>query len=358
MATSFKTLNSNTDITYTRTKLHESVPITGTIVSGTYAGAHPNEENIKNYTHGMFQSIYDYPYLSSSANHIIDLTAGWVTDSLLSGSLLVDMREQKNDIYNELSQILAGYDSTGSINRLNVSGNFSSGIVLDNMNEVFAMNFARLLTKDEIQKQADGFTLTLGVSSSYADPFGKTLTVYDKDGPNGYFTNSPAGEYNVLYATGSGFPTASPKPCGLLFYQAGVAVLTASVFLSDFVEDCEMTSGGLLPLQLLVSSSISGACDAFRHRMQNVTFNNTTELNSTIYFCRLNNGDFNFSSNPTYLSASKMRVKEVAADNPVSYITTVGLYSEDNALLSVAKLSEPIKKTPSGELILRVRNDY
>ena len=119
-----------------------------------------------------------------------------------------------------------------------------------------------------------------------------------------------------------------------------------------------MTSAGLLPLPLLVSSSISGACDALRHRIQNISFNNTTELNSTIYFCRINNGDFNFSSNPTYLSASKMRVKEVAADNPVSYITTVGLYSEDNALLSVAKLSEPLKKTPAGELILRVRNDY
>tara|TARA_R100000995_G_C3484644_1_gene126439 strand:+ start:9850 stop:10923 length:1074 start_codon:yes stop_codon:yes gene_type:complete len=357
MATSFKTLNTNTDITNTRTKLHESIPLTGTIISGTY-GTFPNENNIKNYTHGMFQSVYDYPYLSSSANHIFDLTAGWVTDSLLSGSLVISMRDQKNDIYNELGQMLAGYDSTGSINRLNVSGNFTSGIAADNMNEVFVINFARLLTKDEIQKQADGFTAILGVSASFANPFAKTLTVFDKDGPNAYKTNSPAGEFNILYGTGSGFPGASPKPCGLVFYQAGVAVITASVFQPAFVEDCEMTSAGLKPLNLLVSSSISGACDAFRHRIQNISFNNTTELNSTIYFCRINNGDFNFSSNPTYLSASKMRVKEVSADNPVSYITTVGLYSEDNALLSVAKLSEPLKKTPAGELILRVRNDY
>ena len=357
MATSFKTLNTNTDITNTRTKLHESIPLTGTIISGTY-GTFPDETNVKNYTDGMFQSVYDYPYLSSSANHIFDLTAGWVTDSLLSGSLVIDMRDQKNDIYNEMSQMLAGYDSTGSINRLNVSGNFSSGFVTDNMNEIFVVNFARLLTKDEIQKQADGFTMILGAAEEYENPFAKTLTVYDKNGPNAYMTNSPAGEYNTLYGTGSGFPGSSPKPCGLVFYQAGVAVITASVFQSAFVEDCEMTSAGLLPLNILVSGSISGSCDALRHRIQNISFNNTTELNSTIYFCRINNGDFNFSSNPTYLSASKMRVKEVASDNPVSYITTVGLYSEDNALLSVAKLSEPLKKTPAGELILRVRNDY
>ena len=358
MTTSFKTLNTNTDITSTRTELHESIPLTGTIISGTY-GTFPNETNIKNYTHGMFQSVYDYPYLSSSANHIFDITAGWVTDSLLSGSLVIDMRDQKNDIYNEMSQMLAGYDSTGNINRLNVSGNFTSGVATDNMNEVFVINFARLLTKDEIQKQADGFTVILGAAEAYENPFAKTLTVYDKDGPNAYKTNSPAGEYNILYATGSGFPGSSPKPAGLIFYQAGVAVITASVFSTAFVEACEMNApSGLLINNALVSSSISGNADFYRHRIQNISFNNTTELNSTIYFCRINNGDFNFSSNPTYLSASKMRVKEVAADNPVSYITTVGLYSEDNALLSVAKLSEPIKKTPAGELILRVRNDY
>ena len=43
---------------------------------------------------------------------------------------------------------------------------------------------------------------------------------------------------------------------------------------------------------------------------------------------------------------------------PMSYVTTVGLYSPDNELLAVAKLSEPVKKTPINELNLRVRLDY
>ena len=62
MATSFKSLTNN-DVTSTRTLLHEAIPITGTIVSGTYQrGEGGTEENIKNYSHGMFQSVYDYPY--------------------------------------------------------------------------------------------------------------------------------------------------------------------------------------------------------------------------------------------------------------------------------------------------------
>ena len=87
-------------------------------------------------------------------------------------------------------------------------------------------------------------------------------------------------------------------------------------------------------------------------------FNNTTELNSTVYFCRANHNEFNYSSNPTYLSSSQIRVKESATDTPVAYITTVGLYSDDNELLAVAKLSEPLKKDPTNELTLRVRLDY
>ena len=76
MANIFKSLDPTTDKTTTRTLLHEAIPLTGSIVSGTYGNATSNEENIKNFAHGMFQSVYDYPYLSSSANHIFDVTVG------------------------------------------------------------------------------------------------------------------------------------------------------------------------------------------------------------------------------------------------------------------------------------------
>ena len=72
----YKNLNTSTDVVSSRTILHEAIPLTGTIISGTY-GTFPNEDNIKNFTHGMFQSVYDYPYLSSSANHIFDITIGY-----------------------------------------------------------------------------------------------------------------------------------------------------------------------------------------------------------------------------------------------------------------------------------------
>ena len=115
-----------------------------------------------------------------------------------------------------------------------------------------------------------------------------------------------------------------------------------------------------MPVAMALSqSAISGNADGIRTRLWNLSFNNTTELNSTIYFCRANTQDYNYSANPTYLTASKIRVKNNNPKaEPVSYITTVGLYSADNELLAVAKLSEPLKKSPSNEVTLRVRLDY
>ena len=80
---------------------------------------------------------------------------------------------------------------------------------------------------------------------------------------------------------------------------------------------------------------------------------------SPIYFCHLGANEFNYSSNPTYLTGSQIRVKNGQPSNsPLSYATTIGLYSSDNQLMATAKLSEPIKKTPANSLTFRVRLDY
>ena len=354
MANIFKTF-LNSDQISTRTLLHENIPITGSIVSGTYL-----DNNIKNYSHGLFQSVYDYPYLSASSNHIFDLTVGYHSDSALSGAANAQ-NSKKINIYNQMAQLLAGHDVTGSILKFDEDGDILAGGT--KLEECFFMNFSRLLSKDEIKKGS--FNLTLG-GTSYLEPFNSLLTITDSGAQNDFRVNSPVGEYGILSASvGGAYADAGANGlCGLLFYQAGIAVLTGSVFLTSAQENGKLTGSAIMNgaddnvNSLLRTTSISGACDAFRHRIYNLSFNNTTELNSTIYFCRINNNEFNYSANPTYLSGSKMVVKNNTLDAPVSYITTVGLYSSDNELLAVAKLSEPIKKDPTTELTLRVRLDY
>ena len=109
---------------------------------------------------------------------------------------------------------------------------------------------------------------------------------------------------------------------------------------------------------MIASGTNDEFANNFRKRVENISFNNTTELQSSIYFCRTGHNEFNYSGNPSYLSSSKIVVKDESTDTPISYITTVGLYSEENELLAVAKLSEPLRKTPETEYVLRVRLDY
>ena len=392
MALSYEPLNINTDVTNTKTMLHEVIPLTGTIVSGTY-GVWPNEGNIKNFSHGMFQSVYDYPYLSSSANHIFDITIGYDESSPLSSSANMQ-NSKKIALYNQFSQLLLGYDQVSGTVEV-----FESDLdITDNdrqMRECVFISFSRLLTKDQIKKGS--FTIQLG-SGSWAKPFeenestdfakGGILTLRDvsasTDGSG--VGQAIGGEYGVLYdITASADASVSGKQAGrygVVFYQAGIVVLTASLWdsraigrgsdpaggfggLVDFASGAATATGsdaGTGPAfnvyDTFRSASISGTCDAVRHRLFNLSYNNTTEINSTIYFCRMPVNKFNYSSNPTYTSASKMVIKNVASDLPITYVTTIGLYSSNNELLATAKLSEPLRKDPTNEITLRVRLDY
>jgi len=482
MASTFKTL-LNDDVVNTRTLLHEAIPISGTIVGKGVAAAGTNdntyqEKQIKTYTHGMFESTYDYPYLSSSANHIFDVTYGYT--SALSGTDNVQNAKKMN-IYNQFAQVLMGYDTSGSIRKFDSDGTLDDS--KNTMNSCFFLSFSRLLVKDEVKKGS--FTLKMYPSSSVdtlatdhgnANPAQAMLTLGDYGALNEYRT-SPAGDYGLIFTASTDAPghadadanAHNTKSVGLIFYQAGVMVLSSSFFqgatafgysgssatvnwgdgsatgkgtataalsnvaytanaaaarvftsnahpytTNDVVavsnddgtgldttgvapglykvtkidantfsltyadgtnsgsvvsgtnaNTCDFAVGVMDAMggagssnHALISGTIENLAKGFRQRWVDCDFQNTIELNSTIYFARVNHNEFNYSSNPTFVSGSKLVVKNTVDDLPVSYITTVGLYSPDNELLAVAKLSEPLRKDPNTELTLRVRLDY
>lgn len=336
----FKQLEEK-DMVSTRTLLHEAIPLTGTILSGTYADA-----NIKNPPHGMFQSVYDYSYLSSSANHIFDITVGVSADSLLS---VTEQPAKKKNIYNQMAQVLVGYDATGSILHFDQDGDLTGGTKYE---DVFIIPFSRLLVKDEIKKGT--FSLSLGANTAYSTALqANTIKVItDASGSDQYYVNSPVGEYGILYDD-----AVTPNKVGLLYYQAGIAVIGKEVF-DAATELVEGVTGPTARDDAYEGNTIEELADALRHRTQNIQFNNTTELNSTIYFCRANHNEFNYSTNPTYVDGSKIRVKVNSTDEPVAYITSIGLYNDNGELMATAKLSEPLKKSPSTEFTLRCRLDY
>ena len=234
---------------------------------------------------------------------------------------------------------------------------------------------------------------------------GGTVLVSDLGAADEYRVNSPAGEYAILYLQETDGPddaaetdtdalhadadAVAPIKVGLIYYQAGIVVLNMdwmadltiadevpndnngpeddgvlNAFAADYLNwywDSTQAPGSEVKTWFEMMKSeynIDNLSEGLRHRINKISFNNTTELNSTIYFCRANHNEFNYSSNPSYLNGSKIVVKENTNDEPVSFVTSVGLYSPDNELMAVAKLSEPLRKDPTNELTLRVRLDY
>ena len=192
MAQIYKQLTSN-DIVTTHTLLHESVPITGTLVSGSYSGT-----NIESPSHGRYQRVWDYNYASASANHLFDITLCLSSGSTYHNLIGTDsLATAKMNMYDTLAQVLMGHDATGSILDFDEDGNLLAGGT--KITGSYALCFSRLLVKDEIKKGS--FNMYLALSGTYATPRGGdygNVLITDSGAETSYFVNSPAGEYGVL----------------------------------------------------------------------------------------------------------------------------------------------------------------
>jgi hypothetical protein len=87
--------------------------------------------------------------------------------------------------------------------------------------------------------------------------------------------------------------------------------------------------------------------------------NSQEALSSDFIFVRARNNEFNYSENPSFISGSTGEIVfNSFINNPQTYITTVGLYNDSNELLAVAKLSRPLPKDFTKELLVRVKLDF
>ena len=382
MAQSYKQITDNDRVSI-RTPLYETQSLTSSAISQS------SEQNLLSGSSNMFVSFYDAATTSTSANLMFDMTIGRSTSTTTgSATTVADFTKEKN-IYQQMSKILFGTQTDGSIYKLDLDFDDNVSNDYELHNSIF-INFARGKVKDEIRKGS--FALTMSVSGTAGSAGADYIYMADVSGTTNYKSDSPVGEYGALYVVGTSPATnvtaSSINPIqGLVFYQAGCVVLSPYIFaisssnavpsstntnissnkygiLTSSLGSTVLTSSAGTPETQNIgyyfsSGSITGSVEAIMKQIDKVSFQSTTEINSTVYFCRVFNNEFNYSANPTYLSSSEVVVKGGDPLNlPVSYITTVGLYSDDNQLLAVAKLSEPIKKTPENELILRTRLDF
>ena len=361
MATKFST---NVKETFTLDYVKEQISVTGSVISGTYPEPGVAGSNIKDATTGMFQSVYDYPHLSQSAQVAFDITYGVRTGGEFAASVVSGTArdtQAKFNIYDQMAALMLGYDQTGSVRVFDVSGNFDSVNASSVMDAPVFINLSRLVTKDELQKGT--FELKID-ASAWADPQGfSTLT-----------TITDSGSTDVENGLRILKETTSNTNVGILDRYRGIAAIqlsssvVSSLFdystsLSYFVSGTAARSWDFE--ESIHSGTIVELSTALRHRIYNLEINNVTQLNTALYTVTANPSDFNYSSNPSYVdSEGKIRVKKTPAGalDPKSpayaYVTGIGLYAADGELLAVAKLSKPVKKDASAPLQVGVKLTY
>jgi hypothetical protein len=87
--------------------------------------------------------------------------------------------------------------------------------------------------------------------------------------------------------------------------------------------------------------------------------NSQENVTSDYVYVRPQNAEFNYTTNPSFISGSTGEVLySTSINNPQVYITTVGLYNDANELLAVAKLSRPLVKDFTKEALIRVKLDF
>jgi hypothetical protein len=238
---------------------------------------------------------------------------------------------------------------------------------------IYAINFNRARIKDKLDP--GNWQLHLGELS------GSTVANNVHTGSNVKLANSPkfislvddsgdtqealtlttAGRvFNIVSGTLTGgvHNPSSPHYYGLAYPDMGILVLNGNALNTSMSFNTVTGSNVAGDNAWKLYTSISGAM-ASDPINRSIQARNEETITSTHFFVRVKNGEYNFSNNPTFVTGSVGEFSQATfIGDPKTYITTVGMYSDRQELLAVAKLSQPIQKSFSNEALIKVKLDF
>ena len=279
-----------------------------------------------------------------------------------SGSLGQNEDSPSNAIYSQYQQILLPgnqrvfkFNNVASqhiyainLNRARLKDRLDPGNFQLNLGEMTSSN-----ASGGINKYATGSNIQLKVG-------GKVVHLIDDSAD----TQQSAGQVGRVYSLVSGSilkGVHSPaKHYGSVFPEQGVIILNADKLNTELAFNTVTGSNINGDNAYKLFTSISGSYDTIDggNRL-GFQARNEERVQSTFYFVRAKNGEYNFSNNPSYVTGSNGAFRQLSfVNNPKSYITTVGLFNSSQELLAVAKLSQPILKSFSNEVLVKVKLDF
>lgn len=212
--------------------------------------------------------------------------------------------------------------------------------------QIYVINIARSRYKQSIQPGSLNLVLNSGSAAN---------KIYLTDDSNTTTLTRFIGENRIYYiisgSNGNAYTSGAESTYyGIMLPDLGVIVLDASGSLSPYIQAANLTTASAQNNQMkLFTSMTSGSL--FQLQSQET-------VSSRYFFTRVKNGDFNYTTNPSIIDSNGNLLYTTLINNPQTYITTVGMYNDNNELLAVAKLSKPLVKDFTKEALVRIKLDY
>lgn len=232
---------------------------------------------------------------------------------------------------------------------------FGSGNTAVTPNDIFVININRARYRQKIDPGNWEIRIGSGSSGTGSAAITSFITFCDDSGANTDPTIGSAGRIFNIKSGSAGITTGSTV-YGLFYPDAGIMVFNATLLSSSLgmIPATEFNTGSN-------SNNVKNAFSLFTRISASSYFAARSEekVNSTHYFVRITNKQFNFTNNPTFVTGSNGSfVHSSMLRNPNVYVTTIGMYDDANRLLAVAKLSQPLLKTFNREVLVKVKLDY
>jgi len=319
----------------------------------------------------ILTQFYTSSVTSSSPTFYVDAYASGSTDttpqfSIAYGHLLGSGSEYYNDLVIGYSPSRTTYGQYRTLVYGDENTNFNFGTGNANSSDILVINVNRSKYKEKLFLST--FNLYLSGSSGSVQLTNNSVTstvvnfldcgrVYDiVSGSNGSPTTStpvssssvlagytPSGSYG-LYLPDVGLIVVNPRAIALPFVSGGIGLTMGT--------SANTNQANYLKLYQAIKV---GANPVLNTGFQ---LNSEETISSDFIFVRVRNSDYNYSTNPSMISGSGELVYPTLINNPQTYITTVGLYNDNNDLLAVAKLSKPLVKDFTKEALVRVKLNW
>lgn len=267
-------------------------------------------------------------------------------------------------IYGQYRQLLLGpTDSRFSI---------GEGASVTNTNHIYAINFKRSLLKERLDpgnfqiplRKISGSRSLNATGSNCVSSGSQVFTLIDDSSVASPLIGESGRVYNLVSGSiNSGiYNPSSPVYYGLAYPDYGTIILDGNILDANlnFQSNTGSSSEGNNHFALYQSLSGSGTIvNPITSDNYGFEARNSEKITSTHYFVRIKNAEYNFSNNPSYVTGSVGELREPSfRGDPKTYVTTIGLYNNNQELLAVAKLSKPLLKSFQREALIRVKLDF